>query len=848
MTNNERIILTFCIGEWKKITCLRNEIPHSTLYKVAKNLCGKKLLVRRRDRGHKTTQTGIQALQQDESQIEIAPIDTTIGKVESKEPKKVLKKPPVNLAAIQKLLGLSDKTVNSFLSFYPPLKKVPTPTHEAMIELIFAQISNRAQPVTSDHQLSFLYFGDIFKWKTNSAKFCIYMIYGEIKARYLIDMDKERGFSLWVRKDATGRIKFKREILEMPYICLEEYQKASKEAKDSASHLLNGRTEISVENETQVIRCVTQVNLNPEKGKDIFQKTGFNTQDIRRFIPCNLDVIKLPNLKRVGEIPLDLAKNHKIIQIRKPTSDCKQYREELCKYFEKIFTEDGQRYIDIDGLLNVARGFTAYGFSPSEAVRYVLYKASLPYHTLGWVEEEWIQGFGEKKSIAKIEKILTPGIEIGKQSAQIRAKKDLETLRNTIKFKQDYKDEQNKLKEFATQIEQVKNFINNENFSWEKIDELLLERGYGAPSPEKCENALEEVSKEYKGIQEGDWSSLKKFKEANKWLNETYIKLLIEAKQRIEVYEEKWNQIQKQISDAKRIDEISPIRKIIAESDLPDSQMRRLQEATNEKKTSLEQQNQAKRNSLVKYLNNPELDNLNKNITPDLIQLDLIEKKTINGEEKLQDVQGNIYDKDKFNFTKFQSNYFGRFEIDEAKAVALTLLTGKKHKSAFQVLTKYSQAQQQAEQRKANWESLKRGLSKTAPWVIGGGGIAAVVIKYFSSKKKGTQTTSKEQARKAIGEGYIYTRLGQTKVKIWAKQGRNYYVSWWDENKEYKRWVNDIEGISFFQLTKPNSPESKTLFNQINPLKPCPNCGSQLEQDENPLYWYCPNCHKKYLL
>jgi hypothetical protein len=321
-------------------------------------------------------------------------------------------------------------------------------------------------------------------------------------------MDKERGFSLWVRKTATGKRIFRRKILEARYICLEDYHRASRQAKESASHLLSGKTEISVENETQRIYCVTQVNINPEKGDNIFEKTGFDGPALRRFIPCDVDAIELPNLMEIGEEALDLAKGYNIIQIKKPTSDCRQYRQELLKYFRKIFTEGDQRYIDVDGLLNIARGFTGYGFTPSEAVRYVLYKASLPYHTLGWLRPEWIRGFREKKAAAKIKEIQT----IAPQTLEVeeKIKKVQDEIRIVTEFNPKYEEivsaTEESINGLETLQEELSQFLVQEEKK--KIGTII--------------DAFKVLKKNFTKIRGGDWTNLEVFKISYSQLSQHY--------------------------------------------------------------------------------------------------------------------------------------------------------------------------------------------------------------------------------------------------------------------------------------------------------------------------------------
>jgi len=515
MTQDEKRILGFCIGKWRHLAMLEEQISRSTLYRVAKRLCGRKWLLHRRARGYVTTKRGTQMLQESSGGVEALKQDRALkkGDLVEKEGERKLKKRPVDLIAIKKLLELPDKIINCLPSLYPPLKKVPTATHEAIIELIWAEVSDRRWPITHDHRLNFLDFGDIYTWKTSLAKFCACMGGVEDVDSCIIESSTERGRSLWVRRGASGAITFKRGILEMPLVCLDDYGEADTEAKKAAAHLLRGRTKIPVENKIQIVRCVTILNLNSKQGDTIFKKTGFNKSVIRRVMPCDLDVIEIPGLIKVGQKALDVAKILGPLKMEEPASSCVKYREKLHNYSEKLFTEEGRNYIDIEGLLNIARGFTGYGFTASEAIRYTLYKASLLYHTLGWLRAGWIHGFQQEKPILKRSKTSAPEKIEGEGKAtkvpsatqehiQIAQKtKEFEEKRRIIiEFKPKYR-------RLMSWIEWVINYF--EDLQKDEIWNFLL-----PAEKEKCIttlNAFNLLKEHFGKTEEGDWTGLKDF-------------------------------------------------------------------------------------------------------------------------------------------------------------------------------------------------------------------------------------------------------------------------------------------------------------------------------------------------
>ncbi|MBA7490510.1 hypothetical protein ES702_01048 [subsurface metagenome] len=607
------------------------------------------------------------------------------------------------------------------------MQKVPTPTHQAMVELCWAEVCDRKWPVTNDHHLTFANSGGIFAWKTNGGKFCAHMAVGKDIIPYIINLSIEGGHSLWVRKTGGGTIIYKREILGAPFLCLDDYHKADSGAQKAAEPFLTGSIKIPLENQTQTIGPVSLVNLNPKKGATIFDKTKFDGRLIRRLVPCDLDVIDLPDLKETGEEALDAAKKFGPFKMEKPTSSCTEYRKELIDYSERLFTKEGRDYIDIDGLLNIARGFTGYEFTPSEAVRYVLYKVSLPYHTVGWLRPEWVEGFGKEKSIA-----MTAKVEGGKEK-KIVYKRDLQTVKEVIKFREEYKNELSRLEKWTAEIEELKKFLNP---GWEKINQVLVEEGYEVPSPEACEGAVEEVSKIYTNIQERDWDTLENLKEANNWLNDKYIKLLREAKQRIEAYEKLWGWIRELISNAKKTSEIPPIRKIIEESPLPASGKHELKEIIDQKEATLKKKKQLKTEELVSYLQ--EMKELGdsfdyqkrekqaRDITEDLLEIEFIKKE----DEHLRGKNGQVYALDAFNLLKC-ADIFSSINWRDACCQALTLLTGIKYKTKTERTQNFSFSGSQK-------EGEKEKMPTWGKWALGLGitGVAAYSVYSLLKNRK----------------------------------------------------------------------------------------------------------------
>lgn len=172
-------------------------------------------------------------MQKESTEVRTLEEDKPAEKKELEEGKRqiVPKKTPVNLAPIQKLLGLSDEKINFFLCHYPPLKKIPSATHEVMVELLWGEVCDRAWLVDNFHHLNFFNFGDTLRWKTEMGRFSAYMVTkeGEDISSYIIEASLEHGYSAWLRGTSRGEGIFKREILGKPYVCLGDWRQTGRD-------------------------------------------------------------------------------------------------------------------------------------------------------------------------------------------------------------------------------------------------------------------------------------------------------------------------------------------------------------------------------------------------------------------------------------------------------------------------------------------------------------------------------------------------------------------------------------------------------------------------------------------
>ena len=86
---------------------------------------------------------------------------------------------------------------------YPPLRKVPTPAHQAMISLILAAVVARRYPPRSDRHPFFVCAGATLHWKTSLGLFVCHALRID-PTRHVVDCGSESGRSLSFRRDGKG--------------------------------------------------------------------------------------------------------------------------------------------------------------------------------------------------------------------------------------------------------------------------------------------------------------------------------------------------------------------------------------------------------------------------------------------------------------------------------------------------------------------------------------------------------------------------------------------------------------------------------------------------------------------
>jgi DNA-binding Lrp family transcriptional regulator len=315
-------ILRYCKGGYKSLRLLFEEleIPLSTGYNRAKRLVGLGLLERKSE-GYKATRAG---------ELEL-------------EGEKAIKG---SWDALEKV--------------YPPLRHAPTLVHRAIIELVLAAVVARRDEIRQDHHATFICFGGTLKWKTWTAKLlCTMLNLDPVKC--IVITSSESGRSILTRKGYAGVTVSRREVLDQPFVCFDEFQEAGSTTRRLCNLYIQGEKRVSYENEVLVLNPVAMILLNPKEGGGLGRRIGFKEPQLRRSVPCDLDKVEIPQEVRTrGDEFLERAKKAGAIELPRHNSDCSKYIEDIEKIIQESVREEKLGLVDVEMLALLCSGMTAF--------------------------------------------------------------------------------------------------------------------------------------------------------------------------------------------------------------------------------------------------------------------------------------------------------------------------------------------------------------------------------------------------------------------------------------------------------------------------------------------------------
>jgi hypothetical protein len=344
----DRDLLQFCRDDFRSLRELRGRISGGTLYRHAKKLVRLGWLLKEGPL-YRATSMGLR-------QLDERPADSTWDGVE----------------------GL-----------YPPLALVPSPVHRAVAELILAAVVARQHEVRPDRHPFFVCFGRTFKWKTSLGLFVCHAL-GLDPTRHVVDLGAESGKSLTVRRSGGGGLAFARELLGTEFVSLDEFLNADSSVRSSLGLFLAGRLSVPFENEQLAVKPVALLTLNPRDKPTLEGRIGLSAPLIRRAILADLDVVAMPDLATVGQQALTTAHAHAPLVIQPPAVDCVVHRERVVDVVRGILRPDAHERVDVELVLTLCTGMTAFRPDATQAIRQVLYDLGVVSETLQWTRPGWM--------------------------------------------------------------------------------------------------------------------------------------------------------------------------------------------------------------------------------------------------------------------------------------------------------------------------------------------------------------------------------------------------------------------------------------------------------------------------
>jgi hypothetical protein len=286
--------------------------------------------------------------------------------------------------------GASQREWDGLAKFYPPLDSVPTAVHRAVIELVFAAVAARQAECRPDRHPYFAIFGKTMRWKSSLGQFVCYAL-GLDPALHVVDCGAETGKSLSFRRGSDGALVSKRDLLEAPFVTLDEFLNADPTVRATLGVFLGGKLVVPVENEKLTIHPVALLTLNPRDKETLEEQVGLSAPLIRRGLLANLDAVAMPDLAQAGEAAVEAAKNHPPIPLGRPAGDVQRYRAQIIHLARAILTPEAQDRVDVEILVTLSTGMTAFLPEPADAIAQVGRGLGLLAETLGWTRPGWIE-------------------------------------------------------------------------------------------------------------------------------------------------------------------------------------------------------------------------------------------------------------------------------------------------------------------------------------------------------------------------------------------------------------------------------------------------------------------------
>lgn len=345
----DRTILEFCGGEFRPLRPLRGKIASGSLYRHAGRLIRLGWL-QKEGSFYRASEAGLRQLAE----------------------------------------AASGRQWDGVERLYPPLGLVPTPAHRAMIELILAAVVTRQHGPRPDRHPFFVCMGRTLHWKTSLGIF-VCLALGLDPAIHVVDCGSESGKSLAFRRSGTGTLTFKRELLDAPFLVLDEFSTADRSVRATLGIFLSGRLVVPLENERLTVRPVPLLTLNPRDKATLEERTGLSAPQIRRGILADLDAVPMPDLATTGERALEAARARPPLVLPAPAADCQAFHQAIVELTRSLLFPAAHERVDVEVIVNLCTGMTAFLPAPAAAIAQVGHALGVLAETLGWARPGWVE-------------------------------------------------------------------------------------------------------------------------------------------------------------------------------------------------------------------------------------------------------------------------------------------------------------------------------------------------------------------------------------------------------------------------------------------------------------------------
>ena len=280
---------------------------------------------------------------------------------------------------------------NIWDELYPPMQYVPSPQHRAGIELTTAAVvARQANNSKDDHHPGFVIAGPTLAWKTSETIFQCHLL-GVAPAETIIDLTTETGRSLLVRRDGTGALTFKRNLLDGPLIVFDDLLEAEASLRPTIHHFLSGRKVVPVDNTLLRIAPVSLVTLNPRPNKaTLEEQTSFSRAQLRRLVVTDLTNVALPDLANMGHRAIEAAIKQGPLHLPPPTVNAETWRSRIVGLVREILVPQVWSRVDTEMILTMVTGMLAFIPDPERAIQQTVYDFAITAETLNWTCPGWI--------------------------------------------------------------------------------------------------------------------------------------------------------------------------------------------------------------------------------------------------------------------------------------------------------------------------------------------------------------------------------------------------------------------------------------------------------------------------